>query len=74
MVKEDCSKAEAPQGTMDDEARNDGDVHFLHTCTRLRIVTAHGVTQPVYMLRGVRQGNPESSLLYALLLEPLLRA
>ena len=47
---------------------------FLHTCARLRIVTAHGLTQPVYMLRGVRQGSPESPLLYALLLEPLLRA
>ena len=47
---------------------------FLHTCARLRIVTAHGLTQPVYMLRGVRQGNSESPLLYALLLEPLLRA
>ena len=47
---------------------------FLHTCARLRIVTAHGLTQPVHMLRGVRQGNPESTLLYALLLEPLLRA
>ena len=47
---------------------------FLHTCARLRIVTAHGLTQPVHMLRGVRQGNPESPLLYALLLEPLLRA
>ena len=47
---------------------------FLHSCARLRIVTAHGLTQPVYMLRGVRQGNPESPLLYALLLEPLLRA
>ena len=47
---------------------------FLHTCARLRIVTAHGLTQPVYMLRGVRQGNPESPLLYALLLDPLLRA
>ena len=46
---------------------------FLHTCARLRIVTAHGLTQPVHMLRGVRQGNPESPLLYALLLEPLLR-
>ena len=45
---------------------------FLHTCARLRIVTAHGLTQPVHMLRGVRQGNPESPLLYALLLEPLL--
>ena len=38
------------------------------------MVTAHGLTQPVHMLRGVRQGNPESPLLYALLLEPLLRA
>ena len=47
---------------------------FLHTCARLRIVTAHGLTQPVHMLRGVRQGNPESPLLYALLLEPLLQA
>ena len=46
---------------------------FLHPCARLRIVTAHGLTQPVHMLRGVRQGNPESPLLYALLLEPLLR-
>ena len=47
---------------------------FLHTCARLRIVTAHGLTQPVHMLPGVRQGNPESPLLYTLLLEPLLRA
>ena len=47
---------------------------FLHTCARLRIVTAHALTQPVHMLRGVQQGNPESPLLYALLLEPLLRA
>ena len=47
---------------------------FLHTCARLRIVTAHGLTQPVHMLRGLRQGNPDSPLLYALLLEPLLRA
>ena len=47
---------------------------FLHTCARLRIVTAHGLTQPVHMLRSVRQGKPESPLLYALLLEPLLRA
>ena len=47
---------------------------FLHTCARLRIVTAQGLTQPVHMLRGVRQGNPESPPLYALLLEPLLRA
>ena len=47
---------------------------LLHTCARLRIVTAHGLTQPVHMLRGVRQGNPESPLLYAHLLEPLLRA
>ena len=47
---------------------------LLHTCATLRIVTAHGLTQPVHMLRGVRQGNPESPLLYALLLEPLLRA
>ena len=26
---------------------------FLHTCARLRIVTAHGLTQPVHMLRGL---------------------
>ena len=47
---------------------------FLHSCTRLRIVTAQGLTQPVHMLRRVPQGNPEIPLLYALLLEPLLRA
>ena len=47
---------------------------LLHTCARLRIVNAHGLTLPVRMLHGVRQGNPESPLLYALLLEPLLRA
>ena len=47
---------------------------FLHMCARLRIVTADGLTQPVYMLCGVWQGNPESPLLHALLLEPLLRA
>ena len=41
---------------------------FLRTCARLRIITAHGLTQPVHMLRGFRQGNPESPLLYALLL------
>ena len=42
---------------------------FLHMCARLRIVTAHGLTQLVLMLRGVRQGNLESLLLYALLLD-----
>ena len=47
---------------------------FLHTCARLRIVTAHGLTQPVHMLRALWQGNPESPLLYALLLEPLVWA
>ena len=47
---------------------------FVHTCARLLIVTAHGLTQPVHMLRGVRQGNPKSPLLYAPLLEPLLSA
>ena len=47
---------------------------FLHTATRLGIVTAHELTKPVHMLRGVQQGNPESPLLYALLLEPLLQA
>ena len=49
-------------------------LRFLLTCARMRIVTAHGLTQPVHMLPGGRQGNPESPLLYALLLEPLLRA
>ena len=47
---------------------------FFHTAARLRIATAHGLTQQLHILRGVRQGNPESPLLYALLLEPLLRA
>ena len=47
---------------------------FLHRAARLRITTAHRLAQPVCMLRGVRQGNSESPLLYALLLEPLLRA
>ena len=46
---------------------------FLHMCARLRIVTAHGLTQPVHMLHGVWQGNPESLHLYALFREPLLR-
>ena len=30
---------------------------FLHTCARLRIVSAHALTQPVHMLRSVRQGS-----------------
>ena len=47
---------------------------FLHTAVSLRIATAHGLTQPVHMLCSVRQGSPQSPLLYALLLEPLLRA
>ena len=33
---------------------------FLQTYGRLRIVAAHGLTQPVHILRGVRQGNPET--------------
>ena len=41
---------------------------------RLRITTAQQLPQPVHMLCGVRQGNPESPLLYALLREPLLQA
>ena len=47
---------------------------FLHTAARPRVAAAHGLTQPVHMLRSVRQGSPESPLLYALLLEPLLQA
>ena len=31
---------------------------LLHTCARLRIPTAHEMTQPVHKLCGVRQGNP----------------
>ena len=47
---------------------------FLHRAARLCITTAHGLTQPVHMLCGVWQGNLERALLYALLMEPLLRA
>ena len=47
---------------------------FLHACARLHILGAHGLTQPIHMLRGVWQGNPEYPLLYVLFLEPLLRA
>ena len=47
---------------------------ILHTAARLRIAFAHGLKQPVHRLRGVRQGHPESRVLYAHLLEPLLRA
>ena len=47
---------------------------LLSTCPRLRIPTAQGLTQPVDVLRSVQQGNAESPPLYALLLEPLLRA
>ena len=46
---------------------------FVHTAARVRIATAHGLTQPVHMPRGVRQGKSESSPLYALHLEPLIR-
>ena len=46
---------------------------FLHTCARLRIVTTHGLIQPVHMLRDVWQGNSESPPLYGLRLEPRLR-
>ena len=47
---------------------------LFYTADRLHIATAHGLTQPVHMLRSVQQGTVESPLLYALLLEPLLRA
>ena len=47
---------------------------LLHAAARLYIAAAHGLTQPVHMQRGVRQGNPESPLLYALPFDSLLRA
>ena len=46
---------------------------YLHAAAPLRIPTAQRLTPPVHMQRRVRQGNPENPLLYALLLEPLLR-
>ena len=39
----------------------------------VRIVTAHGLTEPIRLRRGLRQGSAESAVLYALLLEPVLR-
>ena len=39
----------------------------------VRIVTAHGLTAPVVLRRGLRQGSAESAVLFALLLEPMLR-
>ena len=39
----------------------------------VRIVTAHGLTEPVVLRRGLRQGSAESAVLFALLLEPMLR-
>ena len=47
---------------------------FPHTAAQLRIATAHRLTQPVDMLRGVQQGNPESPPLFALPLVQLLWA
>ena len=47
---------------------------LLQAAARLRIATAHGLTQPVHMQHGITQGTPESPLLYALLLELLLSA
>ena len=43
---------------------------YLHAAAQLRIATAHGLTPPVHMHRGIRQGNPERPLLYLLLLGP----
>ena len=42
---------------------------FLHTAARLRIATAHGLTQPVHVLRGVRQGSPKAPCPMPLLAE-----
>ena len=47
---------------------------FLQTAARLRIAAANRLTQPVDILWNVHQGQPRSPLLYALLLELLLRA
>ena len=40
-----------------------------HTTARLRVATAHGLTQPAHMLRGVWQGSPKAPCY-----TPLLRA
>ena len=46
---------------------------FLYTAARRRNATAHGLMQQVHILRSNLQGDSESPLLYALILEPQLR-
>ena len=51
-------------------------IRLLHTLicgSTLRIVTAHGPTLTIRLHCGLRQGSAESTVLYFLLLEPLLR-
>ena len=50
------------------------DLVLIQAGARLRIATAHRLTQPVHMQRGVRQGSPQNPLLNALLLHSLLRS
>ena len=47
--------------------------HTLSYDSTVRIVTAHGPTPSIRLLKGLRQGSAQSAVLYLLLLEPLLR-
>ena len=48
--------------------------HTLGCGSVVCIVTAHGPTRSIRRHRGLRQGSAESTVLYLLLLEPLLRS
>ena len=48
--------------------------HTLSCGSTVRISTAHGPTRSIRLHRGLREGSPESAVLYLLLVDPLLRS